>query len=209
MGASTTLDALTERVIALQHSLGRRAVIGIVGPPGAGKSTLAERLTARVRGAALLPMDGFHLAQEQLVALGREARKGAPDTFDSAGYIELLRRARRGDGDVFAPRFDRSIEEPIAAAIRIPASATLVVTEGNYLMHEGDGWSAVADLLDESWYLDPPTPLRVERLTRRHVEFGRTPTAAGRWVAEVDERNARVIERARERCSLVIETWDD
>ncbi len=181
-----------------------RRIIGIVGPPGAGKSTLAARLVAGHHDHVLVPMDGFHLAQSELGRLGRAARKGAPDTFDVDGYVALLRRIRHEvDGVVYAPRFDRHLEEPIANATAIEPHHTVVVTEGNYLLHDAGGWERVRPLLDECWYVDDE-PGRIERLIARHVEHGRTSTDAEAWVRTVDEPNARLIERTRPRADRIV-----
>lgn len=182
----------------------QRRIIGITGTPGAGKSTLAARLVEGHHDHVLVPMDGFHLAQSELVRLGRAARKGAPDTFDVDGYVALLRRIRHEvDGVVYAPRFDRHLEEPIANAIAIEPHHTVVVTEGNYLLHDAGGWERVRPLLDECWYVDDE-PGRIERLIARHVEHGRTSTDAEAWVRTVDEPNARLIERTRPRADRIV-----
>ncbi|MFF3790647.1 nucleoside/nucleotide kinase family protein [Streptomyces sp. NPDC001981] len=186
---------------------GRRRILGIAGPPGAGKSTLAERLVDGLGGlAVLVPMDGFHLAQAELDRLGRAGRKGAPDTFDAAGYAALLRRLRTpGDqGPVYAPAFDRTLEEPIAGAIPVPPDIPLVVTEGNYLLHDDGPWAPVRRLLDEVWFLDLEPDVRVRRLVDRHVRFGKPRPYAERWVAESDETNARLVDRGRDRADLVV-----
>ncbi|MFF1843226.1 nucleoside/nucleotide kinase family protein [Streptomyces sp. NBC_01724] len=186
---------------------GRRRILGIAGPPGAGKSTLAERLVGGLGGlAVLVPMDGFHLAQAELDRLGRAGRKGAPDTFDAAGYAALLRRLRTpGDqGPVYAPAFDRTLEEPIAGAIPVPPDIPLVVTEGNYLLHDDGPWAPVRRLLDEVWFLDLEPDVRVRRLVDRHVRFGKPRPYAERWVAESDETNARLVDRGRDRADLVV-----
>ncbi|MFB7279193.1 nucleoside/nucleotide kinase family protein [Streptomyces hydrogenans] len=186
---------------------GRRRVLGVAGPPGAGKSTLAARLVERLDGAAVLvPMDGFHLAGAELARLGRADRKGAPDTFDAAGYAALLARLRAPEPGtvVYAPAFDRALEEPLAGAIPVPPGTPLVVTEGNYLLHDADGWAAVRPLLDEVWYLDLPDRLRVPRLVARHVAFGRARPEAEAWVARSDEANARLIARNRDRADRVV-----
>src|SRR5437868_8578047 len=133
---------------------GRRAMLGLVGAPGAGKSTVAQALADHFGSRAqVVPMDGFHLAQSELVRLGRAGRKGAPDTFDSAGYVALLRRIRsQSHGElVYAPEFRREIEEPVAGAIAVEPGTPLIVTEGNYLLLQSDAWSGVRALLDEVW----------------------------------------------------------
>ncbi|MFD6420708.1 nucleoside/nucleotide kinase family protein [Streptomyces sp. NPDC060198] len=193
---------------------GRRRILGIAGPPGAGKSTLAAALVEALDGTAVLvPMDGFHLAGAELERLGRAARKGAPDTFDAAGYAALLRRLRDpatvrpatdGGGTVYAPAFDRALEEPIAGSVAVDPGTSLVVTEGNYLLHDDGPWAPVRGLLDEVWYVEIDPDLRVRRLVDRHVRFGRPRPDAERWAADSDEANARLVEAGRDRADLVV-----
>ncbi len=188
---------------------GQRKLLGLVGAPGAGKSTLALALLHAVGAdrAQVVPMDGFHLANVELQRLGRADRKGAPDTFDSAGYVALLQRLReqRPDGDiVYAPEFRREIEEPIAGAIAVLPSTQLVITEGNYLLHDVGPWAGAAAMLDEVWYVDIDDAVREQRLVQRHQQFGRSAEAARDWVASTDAPNARLIAATRARAHHVL-----
>ncbi|MFF3753339.1 nucleoside/nucleotide kinase family protein [Streptomyces sp. NPDC002018] len=190
---------------------GHRRVLGIAGPPGAGKSTLAATLVDRLGGlAALVPMDGFHLAQTELNRLGRAGRKGAPDTFDATGYAALLARLRAPEPGtvVYAPAFDRSLEEPVAGSIAVGPEIPLVITEGNYLLHDTGPWAPVRTLLDEVWFLELDPGVRVGRLVDRHVRHGKERAYAERWVRESDEANARLVERGRDRADLVVPLSD-
>ncbi|MFG3497180.1 nucleoside/nucleotide kinase family protein [Streptomyces sp. NPDC047928] len=203
---SQQLDLLAARARRLAVP-GTRRVLGLAGAPGAGKSTLAARLVDRLDGlAVLVPMDGFHLAREELDRLGRADRKGAPDTFDAAGYAALLARLRAADPDVtvYAPAFDRAIEQPVAGSIPVPPGIPLVVTEGNYLLHDDAAWAPVRALIDEVWFLEADEGRRVRRLIDRHVRFGKEPAAAERWVRESDEANARLVAATRDRADLVV-----
>ncbi|MFD7760296.1 nucleoside/nucleotide kinase family protein [Streptomyces microflavus] len=188
---------------------GQRRVLGIAGPPGAGKSTLAERLTEALEGrAVLVPMDGFHLAGAELERLGRADRKGAPDTFDAPGYAALLRRLRDPDPDpdhpVYAPAFDRALEEPVAGALAVTPDVPLVITEGNYLLLDEGPWAPVRGLLDEVWFLELDPEVRVRRLVERHVRYGKPPAYARAWVERSDEANARLVERGRDLADVVV-----
>ncbi|MEU3631346.1 MULTISPECIES: nucleoside/nucleotide kinase family protein [Streptomyces] len=200
------LDALTARTRRLAVP-GARRLLGLAGPPGAGKSTLAARLVEGLDGlAVLVPMDGFHLAGAELDRLGRAERKGAPDTFDAAGYRALLARLRAAEPGVtvYAPAFDRALEEPVAGSVPVPPDVPLVVTEGNYLLHDDPAWAPVRPLLDEVWYVEADDALRVRRLVDRHVRYGRDRAAAERWVRESDEANARLVAPGRARADLVV-----
>jgi pantothenate kinase len=194
-----------DRIEALLRR-GHRAVLGLVGPPGAGKSTVAAMLVDAMKGRAqLLPMDGFHMAQVELERLGRAPRKGAPDTFDSEGFVALLERVRnQGDETVYAPEFRREIEEPIAGAIALLPQTPLVVVEGNYLLLDEGPWAKVRALLDECWYIDVDDGLRRSRLVERHMRFGRSHEDAERWVEMTDEPNARLIARGRALADVVV-----
>jgi len=186
---------------------GRRRILGLVGAPGAGKSTLAARLVAELAPHAVeVPMDGFHLAGRELERLGRAERKGAPDTFDAWGYVALLRRLRaQPPGEVvYAPQFRRDLEEPIAGALAVAEDVPLVVTEGNYLLLDAPPWDAVRPLLDEAWFLAPDDGVRLAWLVARHVAFGRGPEEARAWATGTDERNARLIAATAGRADLVV-----
>jgi len=188
---------------------GQRRLLGLVGAPGAGKSTLAQALLQAVGAdrAQVVPMDGFHLANVELQRLGRADRKGAPDTFDSAGYVALLQRlrAQRPGGDiVYAPEFRREIEEPIAGAIAVLPATQLVITEGNYLLHDAGPWAGAAAMLDEVWYVDIDDAVREQRLVQRHQQFGRSAEAARDWVAGTDAPNARLIAATKVRAHHVL-----
>ena len=207
-----TLDALVDRVLALRARVGagRPVLVGVVGEPGAGKSTLTTSLVAALREngttAVLVPMDGFHLANVALAALGRAHRKGAIDTFDGAGYAALLTRLRGGGPDtVWAPTYDRSIEESVAGAVAVPEGTDVVVTEGNYLLVDDGPWAAVRDLLDEVWVVQVAAEVRTARLVARHVEFGKAPERAAAWVAAVDDPNAAFVRSTFARADLVID----
>lgn len=198
---------LIDRVDRMLAGGGR--LLGIAGAPGAGKSTLADSVAAHFGDRAqLLPMDGFHMANEELARLGRSLRKGAPDTFDVDGYLDALRRVRARDTDVLVPRFHRDIEEAIAGAIRIATNTDLVITEGNYLLLQDGHWAQVAELLDESWMLRPHDDVRRERLVGRHMAHGRSAEQAQEWVLTVDEPNARLIARSSAPADLIIDPDD-
>lgn len=202
------LDDLTARARRLAVP-GERRLLGLAGAPGAGKSTLAAQLVDRLGGlAVLVPMDGFHLARAELDRLGRTGRKGAPDTFDAAGYVALLIRLRAAEPGttVYAPAFDRAVEEPVAGSVPVPPEVPLVVTEGNYLLHDDPAWAPVRALLDEVWYLETDDGLRVRRLVDRRVRYGGSRSDAERRVRESDEANARLIAPGRIRADLVVRT---
>ena len=199
---SISLDEAIERARRLGGSSARR-ILGIAGPPGAGKSTIAEAVVATLGPAAAVcvPMDGYHLANRVLDALGRRDRKGAQDTFDAAGYAALLGRLRAADEPiVYAPAFRREIEEPIAGAIAVPREVPLVVTEGNYLLL----WPELQGLLDEAWFIEVDDGARVDRLVARHVGFGKSPSDARAWVLRSDEANARLVATTRSGADVIV-----
>ncbi|MFI7498265.1 nucleoside/nucleotide kinase family protein [Streptomyces sp. NPDC049687] len=207
-----TFDDLVHRARSLAGDGRRRTLLGITGSPGAGKTTLAERLVRELNGdgvpwAAHVPMDGFHLADVELDRLGRRDRKGAPDTFDAAGYAALLHRLReRTDGEdiVYAPGFERVLEQPVAGAVPVLPSARLVVTEGNYLLLGTGAWTRVRAALDEVWFCEADEDDRVRRLVARHEEFGKGHEEAVAWVERSDQRNAALVAGTRERADLVV-----
>jgi pantothenate kinase len=197
-------DDLVKRATALTEG-GRRAVLGIAGAPAAGKTTLAEELVRALDAVAHVPMDGFHLADVELERLGARDRKGAPDTFDPLGYAALLRRLREDEDDViYAPGFERVIEQPIAGTIPVHRSARLIVSEGNYLLVDDPWWGRVRALFDEVWYADLDHEERLRRLVDRHMRFGKDEARAVEWATGTDEHNAQIILATRERADLII-----
>jgi pantothenate kinase len=207
---------------------GRRVIVGLVGLPGSGKTTMADALvtsllqwhadwtdhrTDRVSDperpwigshVAHVPMDGFHLADVELRRLRRGDRKGAPDTFDAAGYAALLQRLRHSDDDVWAPAFDRTIEQPIAGSIPVLRHTRVVITEGNYLLLEDPVWATARSHIDAVWFYDLDDDVRRQRLINRHIRFGKSPAAAVDWVNGPDQRNAELIDATRDRADLII-----
>jgi pantothenate kinase len=211
----TTFAELLDRARERPNGADRR-IIGVVGSPGSGKTTLVETVLAALATSgdgwvegrvAHVPMDGFHLADVELARLGRLHRKGAPDTFDAAGYAALLRRIHSAQGHaetVYAPAFDRDIEQPVAGSIPVLPQCELVLTEGNYLLLDADEWRDVRAQLDEVWFLDADDDVRRSRLVERHVRFGKERTHAEAWVSEVDEPNARLIASTRESADVLV-----
>ena len=184
-----------------------RVVLGVVGEPGAGKSSFAAALAARGGPSwAVVPMDGFHVSDVELRRQGLLDRKGAPETFDAWGYAALLARLRaRPDHVVYAPGFERDLEQPLAAAIAVPRSVEVVVAEGNYLLLDRPEWEACRDHLSEVWFVETDPRLRLERLLARHIASGKAPEAARAWVDRVDGPNAELVRASRDRAARVLD----
>ena len=191
-------DLLTEIKEALESN-GKRTLIGIVGKPGAGKSTVVEAIKERFEQAlvSIIPMDGYHLSDEELIAQGKRDRKGAPDTFDSNAFVELLRRVKSEDGEITFPIFHRELEASIPDEGTVPLTAKVIITEGNYLLSQEHGFENVRKLLDKVYYIDINDEKRLERLIARHIRYGKTPDAAQDWAMGSDEANARYIETTK------------
>ncbi|WP_127128248.1 nucleoside/nucleotide kinase family protein [Georgenia sp. SYP-B2076] len=215
---SATPSDVSALVARVQAVVGRggpgragRALIGIVGAPGAGKSTLTAVLARALADAGtasvVVGMDGFHLAQAELDRLGRADRKGAPDTFDAEGYVALVRRIRvqrPGAPAVYAPRFDRGLEEPVGSAVPVFADTPVVLTEGNYLLLGAEPWHRLRRLLDETWFVEVDEGDRRRRLLDRHLSFGRPRELAEAFAHGSDERNAHLVAATRGRADLVV-----
>jgi pantothenate kinase len=207
-GTPATVVELAGRARLLASSGGRR-ILGITGAPGAGKSTVAAELAAALgpETAVLVPMDGFHLANSVLEALGRRGRKGAPDTFDDGGYAALLERLRRQTAQepvIYAPDFRRELEEPIGSALPIRCDVPLVITEGNYLLLPDGRWPRARAAMDEVWFLATGDDIRRERLIRRHVDFGKSAADAETWALGSDETNAGTVRRYARLADLTV-----
>jgi len=198
-------DEALERARELAVRPGR-TLLGLAGPPGAGKSTLAARIAEALgpERAVVVPMDGYHLAQAVLERLGRAGRKGAPDTFDAAGFVALLRRLRAAEETVWAPEYRRDLRHGVTGAVEVRPQVPLVVVEGNYLLLEEHGFAPVRGLLDEAWYCALAEEVRLERLVARHVATGKEPGFARRWALGPDESNARLVAATRHRADRVV-----
>jgi hypothetical protein len=188
-------------------SASNRTIIGIIGKPGGGKSTLSKYLLKGMDPTlvSVVPMDGFHLSNKVLKELGRSDRKGAQDTFDVKGFTTLIQRIKMDSAEpIYYPVFDRSIEESIAAQGVVYPSTRVVIVEGNYLMHDRDGWQVISPLLDQSWYAFLDEDIRISRLISRHIAFGKDPESAKAWAKGSDQVNAELIEIGVGRCDFLI-----
>ena len=194
-------------IVAGIHATGKRLLVGLAGPPGSGKSTLTGELAESLCSLPpVVSMDGFHLPQAVVEAKGLADRKGSPETFDSWGFVHLLTQIATpaDDSVVCAPRFDRSIEEPVADAVAVRPTDGLVIVEGNYLLLEERPWAQIRLLLRLCVYLELEDVTRVRRLIERHVRYGKPRPEAERFVRDSDEKNAQLVKSSRRRADLIV-----
>lgn len=191
-----SIELLFKQIQSLLDGQSPRTLIGIVGNPGAGKSTVVEEIKKKYAAneVSIIPMDGFHLSNEELISLGRRDRKGAPDTFDVKGFTSLLRRVKLNhQSEHKFPIFHREIEASMADEGIVPKESKVIVIEGNYLFSTEHNWDVVFPMLDHTWFIEIDDEVRIKRLIARHVRYGKTPEEAEAWSRGSDETNARFI----------------
>ncbi len=177
--------------------LGKRFMVGIAGPPGSGKSKTADALCRELKGrgesAVVVPMDGFHFDDAVLNARGHRARKGAPHTFDVAGFEILLKRIRAGEPDIAIPVFDRHMELSRAAAAIVSAETRFILCEGNYLLLRREPWSRLKALFDITVLIDVGRDELEQRLTQRILAHGHDLAFARHWITSNDMLNIDIV----------------
>ncbi|RUS58646.1 nucleoside triphosphate hydrolase [Pseudorhodobacter sp. E13] len=184
------IDQITAAIAALPQTPGQRVLVAVAGPPGAGKSTLAEAIAAQVPGAVVVPMDGFHLDNAILDARGLRPRKGAPETFDVAGFAALLARLK-AEPEVIIPRFDRARDLAVAGAAVVGPADRILIVEGNYLLLQEAPWRDLARFWDVTVQIAVPMVELEARLIARWRGFGLSEAAARARALGNDIPNAR------------------
>jgi pantothenate kinase len=205
------LDSLSSQLSVLKP--GQRYILGITGAPGAGKTTftnwLVREINSRTHGdnpAIGVPMDGFHYTNQKLGEMGLLELKGIPETFDSAGFLALLKSLRHSTNEnVYAPLFKRSIEASIANGIVVKPAHSICVVEGNYLLLQDEPWSQCKQFFDQVWFINSTLDVITPRLLQRHIEAGRTEAGAQQKVQSTDLRNARVIEHTKHLADRILD----
>ncbi|MGY5777808.1 nucleoside triphosphate hydrolase [Rhizobium sp. LEGMi135b] len=209
---SVSLDDVAGEIIARAGNT-KRFLVAIAGPPGAGKSTLADNvakaLKARSESAEVLPMDGFHMDNAVLIEKGLLKRKGVPDSFDVRAFLDIVRAVRAADQEVLVPVFDRSREIAIASARIVSAHHRFIVVEGNYLLFSQGKWAELEGLFDYSIMLAPPMEVLEERLWARWRGYDLDEEAAGAKVHGNDLPNGRLILENRRRADVTIDIVQD
>jgi pantothenate kinase len=182
-----------------------RLMVAIAGPPGAGKSTLADRLAAGLGPqAVVVPMDGYHMDNALLDARGLRPRKGAPMTFDAAGLARDLMRIRACEAEVLVPVFDRAADLARAAARAVPGDVPVVLVEGNYLLLDQAPWDRLAGLFDLTVMLDVAEADLERRLVQRWLDHGLDPQAARTRAMGNDLPNARTVRQGSRAADVVV-----
>jgi pantothenate kinase len=211
------MEKLTNELIESLNRLpaSKRFVLGVVGCPGAGKSTLAQAVVASVNDqlksdvAVVVPMDGYHLSNEVLVERGLLALKGVPESFDAEGFVQLLGKlSHKVQTNIYAPRFERSIESSIADGIVIRPDHKLCVVEGNYLLLPNPPWSEARECFDAVWFVDVELAVLKQRLQERHQNAGRTPLEAEEKVFSTDLPNAKLVEATKNLADKIVRNQD-
>jgi pantothenate kinase len=197
-----TPETLAE--VIRQKSAGKgRYIVALAGPPGAGKSTLAAALVAQVPGARVVPMDGFHYDDAVLDARGLRSRKGAPETFDVAGFAHLLGRLRAG-GEVAIPVFDRSMELSRAAADVVTDADRVLLVEGNWLLLDEEPWRGLGVFFDLTVMIAVDEAELDRRLLARWAHYGKTPEQARAWIDGNDLPNIRRMVQGSRKADVVV-----
>ncbi|MBB3426444.1 pantothenate kinase [Rhizobium sp. BK312] len=209
---SASLDDVAGEIIARAGNA-KRFLVAIAGPPGAGKSTLADNvakaLKARGESAEVLPMDGFHMDNAVLIEKGLLKRKGVPDSFDVRAFLDIVKAVRAADQEVLVPVFDRSREIAIASARIVSADHRFIVIEGNYLLFNQGKWAELEGMFDYSIMLAPPMEVLEERLWARWRGYDLDEEAAQAKVYGNDLPNGRLILENRRRADVTIDIVQD
>jgi len=202
-----SVQLLLAEIAALLDGSKPRTIIGIVGKPGAGKSTVVAEIQKQFspEEVAIIPMDGYHLSNDELIQLNRRDRKGAPDTFDVEGFTSLIAKVKNElDQEHTFPIFHREIEASKADEGRVSIKARVIVIEGNYLFSDEHNWSGVFPLLDQSWFIEIDDEVRMQRLIARHIKYGKSPQEAESWSKGSDEANAKFITETAHKAQRII-----
>ena len=205
------VSLIAERAGAIAAARPGRAMIGIAGGPGVGKSTIARQVVDTLNGsrpglAVYVPMDGFHMRHAKLEALEIAADKGMPHTFEGMLFVEFLADLRTTRAAVTGPSYSREIEDVIEDSITVPAEARILVIEGNYLLLADSPWYAVRPLLDLAVFIHVEREKVVARLMKRHGEMGLFSEERNQaHVARVDMANYDLVEKGADRADIRID----